>query len=108
MYTTIEGKSPVREFIDSLEQSAKAKVRHAIYLLKEFGVITRSDHIKKVAGTKLWELRVVGGDNIRIFYVAQTGKIFLLLHGFKKKKQKTPLKEILIALERLKEDKSRK
>jgi len=39
--------------------------------------------------------------------VAKIGQVFLLLHGFSKKKQKTPRKEIKIALERLKEYRKR-
>ena len=60
-------------------------------------------HIKKLTGTDLWELRILGADKIRIFYVALTGKTFLFLHGYKKQTDKTPPKEIKIALNRLAE-----
>lgn len=107
LYRDPRGKSPVKEFIDGVEVKAQTKVRNAINLLKEFGVMTGSPHIKKLKGTELWELRILGTDSIRIFYVTMTGRIFLLLHGFKKKKDKTPQKEIKIALERLSERRSR-
>jgi len=48
------------------------------------------------------------GDSIRVLYLASVGKSFLILHGFLKKSQKTPTKEINIALNRLKEYKARK
>ena len=73
--------------------------------MQEFGVTTGNPHIKKLTGTELWEIRILGQDNIRIFYVTITGRVFLLLHGFKKKKNKTPDKEIRTALNRLVEHK---
>ncbi len=102
-YQTFERGSPVKEFIDSLEQRTQTKVHNTIYLLKEFGTTTSNPHVKKLTGTELWELRILGQDSIRIFYIAITGKAFLLLHGFKKKKNKTPTKEITVALKRLEE-----
>jgi phage-related protein len=59
--------------------------------------------ILKIIGTDLWELRILGKDNLRILYIAVTGRTFVLLHGFKKKKNKTPQKEIKIAESRLTE-----
>lgn len=100
-YKTTSGKSPVKEFIDKLEIKAQTKISDTFDLLKEFGVNVSLPHTKKVVGTPLWELRIVGQDSIRIFYITQTGKIFLMLHGFQKKKQKTDKKEIDTALKRL-------
>ena len=96
-------KFPVQDFIDSLDENAKAKIINSIDLLEEFGIKLTSVHTKKLAGTPLWELRVLGRDNIRIFYIAVVNKSFLLLHGFLKKKQKTDKKEINTALIRLKD-----
>lgn len=107
VYRSPSGTYPVQQFIDSLEIKAQLKVRDTIKLLQEFGIFLGLPHAKKLTGTKLWELRIVGGDNVRVLYVAATGKIFVLLHGFKKKKDKTPPKEIRIAEERLLEYKSR-
>lgn len=100
-YKTTGKNSPVEEFVDRLEAKAQIKVSDTIDLLKEFGINLNLPHVKKVVGTPLWELRIVGQDSIRIFYITQTNKIFLLLHGFQKKKQKTDRKEIAIALKRL-------
>lgn len=82
-------------------------MKDSIKLLQEFGVRLGVPHIKKLTGTELWELRILGSDSIRIFYIV-TGKNFLLLHGFKKKKNKTPPKEIRIAEDRLAEFRTRK
>lgn len=100
-YKTASGKSPVEEFIFSLDIKTQNKIVDMLTLLKEFGITLSLPHIKKVAGTSLWELRILGSNNIRFFYIAQTGKTFLLLHGFQKKKQKTDKKEIDTALKRL-------
>lgn len=107
LYRTAQGDSPVKEFIDSLEIKSQSKIRNTIQLLRNFGTRLGSPHTKKLTGIQLWELRILGADNIRVLYVATTNKTFLLLHGFKKKKDKTPQKEIKIAVSRLTEHKSR-
>lgn len=102
-YKTSSGKYPVKEFIDALEETPRARVYNTLELLTEFGINLGMPHAKKVAGTPLWELRVLGEKSLRIFYVAKVGKEFLMLHAFTKKKQKTPRKEIKTALARLKD-----
>jgi len=72
-----------------------------------FGIRLGLPHVKKLTGTQLWELRILGSDSLRVLYIAMTGKTFVLLHGFKKKKDKTPPKEIKIAEGRLDELRSR-
>ena len=106
-YKTLQGDIPVNDFILSLEIKAQSKVRDSIKLLQEFGIRLGSPHVKKLTGTKLWELRIVGSNSIRIIYIAISGKNFLLLHGFIKKKNKTPPKEIKVAEDRLTEFRSR-
>ncbi|OGE64407.1 hypothetical protein A3I48_01625 [Candidatus Daviesbacteria bacterium RIFCSPLOWO2_02_FULL_36_7] len=107
LYRTIRGDSPINEFIDSLEIKAQSKVYDTINLLREFGTKLGLPHFKKITGSELWEMRILGSDSIRIFYITITGKTFLLLHGFKKKQNKTPSKEIKIAEERLRDHKLR-
>ncbi len=106
-YETSQGSSPVSDFIDRLDPKAKSKIINTLDLLKEFGVRLGLPHTKKLAGTELWELRILGSNSIRIFYVTTIGKTFLLLHGFIKKKQKTERKEIKTAEERLRDYKIR-
>ena len=103
LYKSPGGDYPVQKFIDDLEIKAQSKVKDTIKLLQEFGIRLGLPHVKKLTGTQLWELRIVGGDSIRVLYVAVTGKKFVLLHGFKKKRQETPSKEIKIAKDRLAE-----
>ncbi len=101
LYRNPDGDHPVQQFLDGLEIKAQSKVQDTINLLREFSIRLGLPHVKKLTGTNLWELRIVGNDNIRVLYVAVTGRTFVLLHGFKKKKDKTPSKEIKIAENRL-------
>lgn len=103
LYENAQGEKPVEVFFDSLHKKAKLKIIHAFELLETFGIKGGYPHVKKLTGTNIWEYRILGSDSIRIFYVTLTDKIFLILHGFKKKKQKTPAKEIKIAQARLQE-----
>lgn len=107
LYRSPSGDHPVQQFIDDLEIKTQSKIQDAIKLLREFGICLGPPHVKKLTGTDLWELRILGGDSVRVLYVTVTGKIFILLHGFKKKKNKTPPKEIRIAEDRLVEYRSR-
>ncbi|HCS78130.1 TPA: type II toxin-antitoxin system RelE/ParE family toxin [Patescibacteria group bacterium] len=107
-YAPLNSTSPVYEFIESLSEIAQSKIYQTFELLIEYNVLLRGPHVKKVIGTALWELRILGADSIRIFYIAIEGSTFLLLHGFKKKQQKTPQKEIQTAIKRLAEYRSRK
>ena len=107
LYKTASNQSPIDDFVDGLEVKVQSKIIEILGLLKDFGINLGMPHSKKVIGTPLWELRILGGNNVRIFYIAKAGKTFLLLHGFQKKKQKTDKKEIKIALSRLMDYKSR-
>src|SRR6266404_5102126 len=98
-WTIIYYQSPAKEisvydFINNLSPIAQSKISNTFDLLIEFNIRLGKPHIKKLTGTELWELRILGSDNIRIFYVAIFGKKFLLLHGFIKKKQKTNKRDI--------------
>lgn len=106
-YETPQGNSPVFDFIQGLNVKAQNKIAEIFDLLEDHGILLGSPHSKKLTGTPLWELRILGNDNIRIFYVAVVNKKFLLLHGFQKKKQKTDIKEIKTAVSRLNDFTSR-
>lgn len=100
-YETSSGKSPVFEFIQTFEMKTRARITSTIDLLIEHGINLGLPYSKKLVGTDLWEIRILGTNNLRIFYVAIVNKQFLLLHGFKKKKQKTDKREIVLAEKRL-------
>ena len=71
--------------------------------IQEYGLSVAIPHIKKLTGTSLWEIRILGNDSIRLLYVVIDKDGILVLHGFIKKSQKTPYKEIDIATSRYKQ-----
>jgi phage-related protein len=63
----------------------------------------REPYVKHLDGP-IWEMRMKGRDGIaRAAYVAVKDKRVVVVRVFRKKTQKTPRKEIEIALERAKE-----
>lgn len=104
-YTAAGGKSPVEEFIDTLSPESKAKFIFISDLLTAYGLNVREPYVKPIQGArKLFEMRIKDRQNIhRIFYFAFTGRRLVLLHGFTKKTEKTPPREIEIAESRMKD-----
>ena len=95
------GEKFVEEFIKSLEPPSIAKIAHAIDLLEKHGPLLGMPHSKYLT-SKLHELRVRGKQEIRVMYTVIGNKIYLL-YAFRKHTQKTPAKEIDIALKRMRE-----
>ena len=104
-YSTADGMSPVKEFIDSLSEEGQAKYIFITKLLKEYSIHVREPYVKQITGhKKLYEIRIKEKSGIsRILYFAHTGRKFILLHGFIKKTDKTPIKEIDIAEKRMRD-----
>ena len=89
--------APVQEFLDKLPVKHHAKALRDIDVLEKYGTTLVEPHVKHLKG-KLWELRIKSASDIsRIFYFIPVGKDIVLLHGFVKKTQKTPNREIEIA-----------
>ena len=98
-YADPRGKSPVVDFINGLPVQDRVRVRNALRLLREFGILLRLPHARPISGQpKLWEL-LAGG--VRLFYFAHAGRRFIVLHGFRKKSAKTPAREIATAVRRM-------
>ncbi len=89
----------LEKFIKNLQKPTIAKVLRVIDLLEKFGQKLGPPHTKKVSA-RLFELRIPGKQEVRIFYTFHKSQI-LLLHGFVKKSQKIPQKEIKVALQKL-------
>ncbi|MDO8498636.1 MAG: type II toxin-antitoxin system RelE/ParE family toxin, partial [bacterium] len=79
----------------------RSKIALSILLLKNQGPFLKPPYIKKIQD-KLYELRISGTAQIRIFYTIYHSEYYLL-HAFKKKSQKTPSKELKVALDKMKE-----
>ena len=100
-YLEDDGRSPVEEFLSGLDAKTRARFDWSLEQLRVRNVSAREPLVKHIGG-KLWELREESRINIyRVLYVFYTGRKIVLLHGFQKKTQKTPTKEIAVALWRL-------
>ncbi|KKQ33834.1 MAG: Phage-related protein [Candidatus Nomurabacteria bacterium GW2011_GWB1_37_5] len=100
-FQTERGKSPIEDFIKDQDDTTYAKILHLILLLKNNGPFLKPPYIKKLQ-SGLYELRTTGKVAVRIFYTMINNEYYLL-HAFKKKTNKTPVKEIKIVLDRIKE-----
>jgi phage-related protein len=100
-YTADDGSSPVQEFLTSLDIKTQARFAWSIEQLRVRNVMAREPLVRHLED-KLWELREESSTNIyRLIYFFFSGQRIVFLHGFQKKTQKTPHREIEIALQRL-------
>lgn len=76
-----------------------AKVFRMFELLDRFGHELGMPHSKNIGGG-LYELRIRGIQEVRLFYAFHKG-VALLLHGFIKKSQRIPGKEMKIVRQKL-------
>ncbi|MFH0853087.1 MAG: type II toxin-antitoxin system RelE/ParE family toxin [bacterium] len=95
----IQISSDIEKFISTLEKPTIAKIFRTVDLLEIFGNRLGMPHSKKVKGG-IFELRIRGQQEVRILYTFQKREI-VLLHGFIKKSQKTPKREIKLAIKKL-------
>lgn len=103
-YRTESGDSPIEEFLDSLTGKQAQKVAWVLQLIEEMDIVS-VQYFKKLVNTNdLWEVRVQAGNNIfRLLGFLDGNHLIVLNHGFQKKTQKTPKKEIQIAEARKKD-----
>lgn len=107
MKWTIEYYSQnVQEWMGKLPISIRASYAKLTGLLAEFGMDLRLPH-SRAMGDGLFELRPKGKEGIvRVFYCTLVGRRIVVLHGFIKKTQETPRKELDTAIQRMKEVKN--
>ncbi|MEK7186194.1 MAG: type II toxin-antitoxin system RelE/ParE family toxin [Patescibacteria group bacterium] len=92
-------ENPVEKFIGAQRSQVQAKIAHLLDLLEIHGNILGMPHAKMLS-KGLYELRIRGKEELRIFYCFR-GKNIYLLHAFKKQTRKTPPKEIKTAISRM-------
>jgi phage-related protein len=94
LYRSAAGQSPVEEFLTALAERDRAKVMAALDYLAEQGPELRRPHAAHVRG-KLWELRISRARNeYRLLYFFMEEQIVVVTHGFVKKTQDLPTREI--------------
>ena len=96
-YRLESGKSPVEDFLDSLNSKMRNKAVRSLELLEEFGNTLREPN-SKAMGDGLFELRIkFSSDITRIFYFFYVKNKIVLTNEFVKKPQRTPPAEIELA-----------
>lgn len=97
-YDKPDGTEPAKDFIMSLPESMNAKFLKILEILQKRGYNLREPFSKPLKDG-IFELRAqVGNDISRVLYFFYVGKKVILTNGFIKKTQKTPQKEIDLAL----------
>lgn len=94
----------VRDELEALPPDMQARFRKIIELIQGYGLErVHEPHVKHLEGP-LWEMRMKGKDGIsRAVYVTARGSRVVVVRVFVKKTQKTPRREIEIALQRAQE-----
>jgi phage-related protein len=94
----------VRAELDVLPVDIRASFERIVHLIEIAGLERiHEPYVKHLEGP-LWEMRMKGKDGIaRAAYVTAVGKRVVVVRVFPKKTQKTPRREIELALKRAKE-----
>lgn len=96
-YRTQSGDCPIVDFLHSLDDRLRAKMARNMDLLEKNGNELREPFSKHLEDG-IFELRTQQGSDItRALYFFCVGHEIILTHGFVKKTQKTPKREIELA-----------
>ena len=100
LYETLDGRHPVEDFLNSLDDKMRAKLIGLLELLEEKGPVLREPYSKHLSDG-IFELRCkFGSDITRALYFFCKGNQIIVTNGFIKKTQRTPPKEIRLAKNR--------
>ncbi|WP_459933864.1 type II toxin-antitoxin system RelE/ParE family toxin [Fundidesulfovibrio butyratiphilus] len=96
----------LQEEILAMPVTLQARYLHLTARMRVFGADLGLPHTRAM-GDGLFELRLKGAEGIaRVFYCTLVGKKIVMLHHFIKKSDKTPKREILVAIKRMQEVKA--
>lgn len=94
--------SKVEKSIEEWPIKIRAKFTLITELIEEFGPNEIGMPHTRPLGKGLFEIRAKGNEGIgRALFCVIKGKVVIILNGFIKKTQKTPLKEIELARKRM-------
>ena len=104
MWSLIYANSAAENEVEELPRDMRASFERIIGMIRTNGLERmREPYVKHIEG-KIWEMRLKGRDGIaRSLYMTATGRRVAVLRTFIKKTEKTPRREIEIALERAKD-----
>ena len=86
-YTSKDGKSHLREWLDGLDIQTRARILNRITRL-EYGAYGDYKSIKN----QIFELRFFFGKGYRIYFIEEQNRIILLLNGGDKDSQQKDIK----------------
>jgi phage-related protein len=93
------GRVPAREFVDSLDDKAAARIDAFIDRLRVYGNRMQGKFVKKLTND-IFELRVKQFDRIfRVLFFYQPGMLIVITSGFQKKTEQAPPGEITRAVQ---------
>ena len=103
-FRTDRGNDPVRDWLEGLGERDEIIIDTDITVVAEnWPLVARTSLVKKLRSEDdLWEIRsrISDGKRIaRVMFTIEAGEI-ILLHGFVKKSQRTPRKDLRIARRR--------
>ena len=103
-YKSLSGKEPVRDWLMKLDKQDRKAIGEDIATLEFSWPIGKPKCSPMKGNTGLYEVRsnLSSGRIARVLFVL-VGSRMVLLHGFIKKTQKTPPKELNLAVTRMKE-----
>jgi phage-related protein len=97
-YRTATGKEPVREWLRGLDREARRTIGEDLKTV-QFGWPLGMPLVRNLGGG-LWEVRSRLRDGIARVIFFTEGDRMVLVHGFVKKSQKTPPKDLALARRR--------
>ena len=93
-YRTKSGAVPTESFLDTLSDKVVQKVIAVIELVETVPVVP-AKYFRKLVGTELFEFRIRWERNIyRLLCFFDRNNTVVITHGFMKKTQRTPRREI--------------
>ncbi len=102
-YETARGDRPTEAWLQSQNAKVQARLAWILDLLEEQGTHVREPHVAHLRG-KLWEVRSeIQGVQYRLLYFPAPRRRFVMLHGFMKKTQRTPARELEVAEQRMRD-----
>jgi phage-related protein len=100
-YLSSRGDAYVMRLVESVDRLSGAEILKAARMLRDFGHMLGMPYSKALGGG-LFELRIQGRRQFRVFYGLDNGEAWLL-HAIEKKTQKTPPADMRLARKRLSE-----
>ena len=93
-------RCPITDILRTFSPIQRAKVHKLFERIEQLGIAHTNPYIKKLTSTPFWEARILGQDNIRALFVHTKNNSIVILHIFIKKTEKTPTREIDLAMKR--------